>query len=373
MSSEYDAPNKFDVYLNDKIVEAGLIHTLLYAFSFSIPLACGFGLAYSGLWSYAAIILSFVIMPILDQLLPKLSLRSIKPARYFFNIDTHTWLLLLNVPVIYGLICFAALQWSQHPQLSIELIGQIISLGLVLGSNGINVAHELGHRTHRWAHFSAWSLLLPNGYLHFFVEHNYGHHRWVATKHDPATARLNENVYAFWWRSIRDSYLSAWRIQHQQLQKKQQLFWSRKNLMLWFTISQLIYLFSLWTLLPGLAALGITLAGLVGLSLLEVINYIEHYGLLRQPITPGRFERMRACHSWNADYLAGRIMLYELTLHSDHHYLARKPYQTLESHEDAPILPFGYPAAMLCSLIPPLWFQTINPRVPRQIHPSSST
>ncbi len=336
-----------------------------YFLSLFIPILTGLGLILQGFWSFSAIVFAFIITPLLDQIAPKIqpSLTSPNSSKQgsSFCFDAA---LFINVPVIYGLILLAGIQWSSIPPLNLELIGQIISLGIVLGSNGINVAHELGHRSDKRFQKAAWSLLLPSFYLHFFVEHNHGHHRYVATAKDPATARYNETLYAFLLRSIRYSYKSAWNIQISQLEKRKAAFVSSENLMLRFTFYQFLYVLILLIFFPLTSVICLLLSGGIGLILLEIINYIEHYGLQRKPLDNGRFERVKAIHSWNADYSLGRLLLYDLTLHSDHHYLARKPYYTLESLEDAPMLPFGYPAAMLCSTIPPLWFSIMNPKIP---------
>jgi alkane 1-monooxygenase len=232
-----------------------------------------------------------------------------------------------------------------------------------LGACGINVAHELGHRKSKFYQFCAKLLLLPNHYLHFFIEHNRGHHKNIATDKDPASAKLNESLYQFWVRSSIFSYLHAWKLEDKRLNQK---WFSLQNEMIQYTIVTVLYISFLWVYLPNNLAIIIMLMGVVGFLLLETINYIEHYGLRRKIMPNGRYERVKPIHSWNSNHYLGRIMLYELTRHSDHHYLANKEYQILEHHENSPQLPLGYPTSMLLALLPPLWFKVINPRIPSQ-------
>lgn len=331
---------------------------LKYLAAYIVPLLCLLGLLYGGWWSYSAIVFAFVLTPIIDPLFKASAKPHVsddeKPSLVF------DFMLYFNVVLVFGLTVIASFTWSTEINTN-DLVGQIISLGIVYGSNGINVAHELGHRESRFEQMLAWLLLIPSFYIHFFTEHNYGHHLRVATKEDPATARKGESLYAFYVRCIVGSYLSAWKIQKRLLQ--QDAFVSTKNRLLWHTMVQVGYFVLLWVLVPQVAPY-LMFSGVIGFMLLETINYIEHYGLMRGRTKTGRYERVRVVHSWNANYPLGRILLYELTRHSDHHYKSTKPYYKLESKEEAPELPFGYPLAMLISFFPPLWFALMNKRLP---------
>jgi alkane 1-monooxygenase len=199
--------------------------------------------------------------------------------------------------------------------------------------------------------------------MHFFIEHNLGHHKNVATDEDPASARMGENMYAFWWRSVKDSYLGAWRLEAERLKKAGLAPYSVANHMIWFQMIQIIYL-----ILIGLffGFTGILMAigfAIIGFLLLESVNYIEHYGLRRQKLASGRYEPVLPKHSWNSNHELGRIFLYELTRHSDHHYKSTRKYQVLRHYEEAPQLPFGYPMSILVASFPPIWFRMMNKRV----------
>ena len=238
-----------------------------------------------------------------------------------------------------------------------------LNVGLVIGTIGINVAHELGHRVNRWEQWMAQSLLLSALYTHFFIEHNRGHHKNVGTELDPASARAGENIYRFWWRSITGSYYNAWKLERERLQRAGKPVWSWENQMLRLQIMQVGYLACVYMIYDLKMVLFAVAIAAVGFLLLESVNYIEHYGLRRKLLPNGRYEPVMPWHSWNSNHELGRIFLSELTRHSDHHYKATRKYQTLRHFDDSPRLPTGYPGAILTALVPPLWFRLMRSRL----------
>jgi alkane 1-monooxygenase len=198
--------------------------------------------------------------------------------------------------------------------------------------------------------------------MHFFIEHNRGHHKNVSTDLDPASSRYGESVYAFYGRTILGSYRSAWHLEAERLKKKQLPFWSLKNEMLVYQIIQMI-LIVLIGLVFGLTTLLFFIVGaFIGILLLETVNYIEHYGL-RRKLKGGSFERTMPIHSWNSNHPLGRLILLELSRHSDHHYMASRKYQILRHFDESPQMPTGYPGMLLLSLVPPLWFKVMHKRI----------
>jgi alkane 1-monooxygenase len=249
----------------------------------------------------------------------------------------------------------------QAPALSTATIaGRVISMGLLCGAFGINVAHELGHRVNKMEQTFAKMLLLTSLYMHFFIEHNKGHHKHVATASDPSTAKYNQSLYAFWPQTLIGTYKSAWKIANEELSKKGYAWFSLKNEMLLFQIIQLLLLVSIFSFFGLTTTLLFMVAALMGGLLLESVNYIEHYGLTRNETGDHQFERVQPHHSWNSNHIIGRLMLFELSRHSDHHYLASRKYQILRSYDNAPQMPTGYPGMILLSLVPPLWFKVMN-------------
>jgi alkane 1-monooxygenase len=198
--------------------------------------------------------------------------------------------------------------------------------------------------------------------MHFFIEHNRGHHKHVSTDLDPASSRYGETVYAFYGRTIFGSYRSAWQLEAERLKKKQLPFWSLKNEMLNFQLIQLI-LILLIGLVFGLTTLLFFIVGaFIGILLLETVNYIEHYGLRRKQKGES-YERTMPIHSWNSNHPLGRLILLELSRHSDHHYMASRKYQILRHFDESPQMPTGYPGMLLLSLVPPLWFKVMHKRI----------
>lgn len=241
-----------------------------------------------------------------------------------------------------------------------ELAGRIISMGLLCGVFGINVAHELGHRVNRFEQFLAKSLLLTSQYIHFFIEHNKGHHKHVATPDDPSSARLNESIFMFYPRTLIFSYLSAWKIANKEMTKKGLPAYHWKNEMLQAQLVQTGFLLLIYALFGWKILLYYAGAAFIGMLLLECVNYIEHYGLSRKLSESGAYERAMPEHSWNSNHPIGRLMLFELSRHSDHHYLASRKYQILRHHENAPQMPTGYPGMMVLAHFPPLWFMVMR-------------
>lgn len=278
------------------------------------------------------------------------------------------WLSRAHLP-LQGLLLWQAAHLA--PSLSTsELIVFALAVGTVTGGIGITVAHELGHRASRLDRMLARALLVTVGYGHFYVEHNRGHHARVATAADPASAPRGMNVYHFVLRSVAGSFAHAWRLEAMRLARRGHSAWSLSNWVL--TGSGLtVLLFAL----AGLAFGGVALALLVlqavcAIVLLEIVNYIEHYGLRRRLLPGGRAEPVAPQHSWNADFAVSNWLLFNLQLHSDHHAHVERPYEALRSMPQAPQLPAGYPTMVLAALLPPLWFALMDPRVPAESLPA---
>lgn len=339
---------------------------LKYISAYSVPLVALISIFLKGPFSFITPVYVFVLIPILELFTSK-STENLDPETKLSKSKKQLfdWLLYLNLPIVYGIILYT-LFVSKTTLATYEIAGIIFSLGIVLGANGINVAHELGHRNTN-ERFIAKTLLLPSFYNHFYIEHNFGHHLKAATKEDPATASYNQPLYLFWITSIFGQYISAWKIQLKLLKQQNRSFLSLKNDLFWSFILILSYLICTYLLFDFLGLQIIFLSGIVGFLLLETINYIEHYGLLRNKKASGRYERVKEIHSWNSNHLLGRILLFELTRHSDHHFKSSKKYQLLDHHNDSPQLPFGYPTSMVLAAIPPLWFIIMNKRIPQHM------
>ncbi len=347
------------------------MHTLkplIYLFGYSVPLAAAVGIYLGGVYSYAAVLLAFGLFPVLEFVLPAPRENAAESAaaslsgRRLFNA-----VLYLAVPVQYAIVGYLVYAVAQglHANL-FELVGWILSVGVSCGMLGINAAHELGHRTKKHEKRMSQALLLTSLYMHFFIEHNRGHHRHVATPLDPASARRGEWLFPFWWRSVSGSFVSACQIEAKRLRNSGLKPYGLKIQMWRFTLIQRGALTAIGVVAGPLALLAFALAATVGFLLLETINYVEHYGLRREfDSVKQRYEKVQPHHSWNSNHLLGRLLLFELPRHSDHHAFADRQYQALRYFERSPQLPAGYPAMVLLSLVPPLWFYVMHREIDR--------
>ena len=284
----------------------------------------------------------------------------------------YRWVTYLYLPVQYAgfILAFWYLATTDLP--IIARIGLAVSAGFV-GGVAINTAHELGHKKESHERWFSKVALAQSFYGHFFIEHNRGHHVRVATPEDPASARMGESLYRFWPRTVLGSLKSAWRLQKKRCARKHThpfhigndvlnawlmsvVLWG--GLMLWLGLA---YDVNPLHVLPYLV-----INAFIGFSLLEVVNYMEHYGMLRQKVgvpPRERYERVLAAHSWNSNNIATNVLLYHLQRHSDHHANPTRRYQTLRDFRDAPVLPTGYTGMIVVALFPPLFWKLMDKRV----------
>lgn len=251
---------------------------------------------------------------------------------------------------------------ASHPDLSLfKFVGCVIIAGNFAAVN-INISHELMHKDNKLDQFLGMITLSKNLYMHWYIEHVQGHHKNVATPKDPATSRFNQTVYEFFPQTIIGTLKSSWALESRRLLdiKKLKSVWVPQNRILYFGLNNVILpliVFKIW----GFASLVFFLgAAIIGILLLEIINYIEHYGLMRKEISPGVYEKVNIHHSWNTPHRMSNYLLFKLQRHSDHHENGYKPYQILNSYEDSPHLPHGYTVCILLAMAPNLWFKIMN-------------
>lgn len=315
------------------------------------------------------LIYAWVIIPLLELFIkPDPSNLSEAEEEMAKHSKVYDYLLYLVVPLQYVALGFFLYTITYVTQPGFDVAGKTAVMGLLCGTFGINVGHELGHRVNRFEQFLAKALLLTSLYMHFYIEHNRGHHKRVATPEDPSSARYGEWLYAFWLRSIVYSYFSAWHIANREQVKKGQSSFSFANEMIRCQLIQLLFVVTIIFFFGWMTALLFVAAALQGILLLETVNYIEHYGLERKPIGIDKYERAAPEHSWNSNHVIGRVMLFELSRHSDHHYLASRKYQVLRHHDNSPQMPTGYPGMMILSFFPPVWLSVMNARIKKLQH-----
>src|SRR3954471_7456642 len=316
----------------------------------------GFG----GFW-FIGPVLVFMVFPLLDMAIgldptnpPDSVLKFLEQDRYY------RWCTYLFIPIQYAGLAFACWMWSSGDLTLVESIGLMLTMGVV-GGIAINTAHELGHKRANSEKWLSRVALAQTGYGHFFIEHNRGHHVKVATPEDPASSRLGEGFWAFLPRPVLGSVRSAWGIETARLDRMEKPHFSRHNdiLTAW---AMTVGLFAALTIAFGPIVLPYLVAqAIIGFSLLEVVNYLEHYGLLRQKKEDCRFERCLPAHSWNSNNVASNVLLYHLQRHSDHHANPTRRYQALRHVDEAPHLPPGYAGMIVLAWFPPLWRRVMDP------------
>ncbi|MDX1754736.1 MAG: alkane 1-monooxygenase [Marinobacter sp.] len=303
------------------------------------------------------------IIPALDELIgddasnpPESAVKALEDDKYYSRIVKAF------IPTQYAMTFLGAWLASRKKTPMSDRIGLALTVGAVNGI-GINTAHELGHKSGKLNKLFAMAALAPTGYTHFVVEHNYGHHKNVATPEDPASSRMGESFWKFLPRTVVGSIKSAIEIEKARLARRGKGFWSPHNELLqgWAMTAGFFGATTLATGTRGLTFLAAQAA--YGASLLEVINYLEHYGLKRRQDENGKYERTQPEHSWNSNHIVTNLFLYQLQRHSDHHAHPTRSFQALRHFEEAPQLPSGYASMLLPAYLPNRWFEMMDKRV----------
>ena len=306
----------------------------------------------------------FVLLPTCDYLLGHDSANV--PAEREKQVALDPWfkaLTLLALPVQLALLAFSG-YWFAHAGFNaLGMAGWLLSQGIVGGILAINTAHELIHKDEKIERAAGGLLLTSVGYHGFKIEHLRGHHVHVSTPEDASSARFGQSLWDFLPRAMIRNTRNAWSLEAERLRKLGLPALHLRNEMIGWTTLWLAFLavFYVWLGVPGLAFF--VAQGFLAAGSLEIINYVEHYGLERQRLADGRYERTTHLHSWNSDYALSNLMLFQLQRHSDHHAFPKRRYAILRHHQDSPQLPGGYSAMFVLALCPPLWHRVIDPRV----------
>lgn len=317
------------------------------------------------LYAWWPLFMIFAVLPIVDHLLGQ------DPANptdeQVERMSRNPWyafMTLMVVPAQFAVLAFGAWVFVSTPELTwVGKIGWILSVGIVSAILAINVGHELIHKRNRLESWAGGLLYASVCYAGFKVEHVRGHHVTVSTPEDASSARYGQSLYRFLPHAYLHNFLNAWKLEAQRLHRKGlPAFHWRNELIWWYAISAALVL--TWTVLfgwqGGLFYLGVSW---MSFTTLEIINYVEHYGLHRRKLANGRYERTTPAHSWNSNYLLTNMGLFHLQRHSDHHAFPLRRYQVLRHYDESPQLPTGYAGMYVLALIPPLWFRVMNPRV----------
>jgi alkane 1-monooxygenase len=274
----------------------------------------------------------------------------------------YRWITYLLAPILWASFVFCAWFVARH---DLPLHG-LLAMVLIAGGSGgfcINLGHEMGHKNTKLERWLAKIVLAPTFYGHFFIEHNRGHHRDVATPADPASSRMGESIYRFVLREMPGAWKRACALESNRLTGEGKPVWSMHNEILQPALMTL----ALWTALLFWLGVGVLPYLLVNAFWsnfqLTSANYIEHYGLLRLQRAPGKFEPCQPHHSWNSNHAFSNWALFHLQRHSDHHAHPLRRYQSLRHVPGVPQLPNGYFGMFLVAYVPPLWRRVMDERL----------
>ena len=339
------------------------INRYKYLLVYQVPLVVVFSILSQSAWSFFALYYIFGLLPLLELFTKTSSTNLSETQETKVSKDLFYDIILWSLVPIHFFVGGLYVYQMLNNQVGFTYqIGATIAYGLSCGVLGINAAHELGNRQTWYEQLMSKALLLTTLYMQFIIAHNRGHHQYVSTPLDPSSARYGESLYAFIVRSIFGSWRMAWQLERKKLTTEKKPVWGWQNEMLRFVVIQLGFLGLLVVCFGLKIFVYYGVAALIGVLLLETVNYIEHYGLTRQ--AKGiRFERVMPCHSWNSNHPIGRLVLLELSRHSDHHFKANRKYQLLRHFDQSPQMPTGYPGMMLLALFPPLWFWVMHKRI----------
>ncbi len=316
-----------------------------------------------GFWTVAGTVYGLMLIPIADYFVGmNTSNADVESRGSFFLYRAITWAWVpIQLAIIFSLIAVAGTDRLSEN----ELLAAAVSTGLMTGGIGITYAHEMMHQANSFERALAEVLMSSTLYGHFCIEHVAGHHVNVATPKDPVSARFGESFYRFFPRAVFGSLLSAWRIQRMWLERRGLPLWHRSNRFWRYAFAYAVYFAVAYAMAGWFGVKLFMLQAFVAILLLENINYVEHYGLMRRPLGLGRFEPVQPHHSWNASHRLTNYFLINLQRHSDHHKNPMRRFPALQHYDEAqaPQLPFGYPAMLLIALVPPLWFRLMNPKV----------
>ncbi len=343
----------------------GWVQALPFYISFLLP-ALGWYSAWNGGWSVLLVpVAAWGLFSVLDLAFGQ-DTENADPDTPREDLTLYTWLTIAWVPVQF--ITLFSLLWyvpqAEHLS-SLERIGVFFGVGVTTGTIGINYSHELMHQRSKLERWGADILLAMVLYSHFRSEHLLVHHVHVGTPRDPVTARYNESFYRFYPRVLVQCLASAFRIEKERLAKQNKP---------WSDLSNPFFRY--WTLQAIMLALALILGGWSGLALfvfqagtaimqLELVNYVEHYGIKRKKLENGKYEHVQPHHSWNAAHRVSNWLLINLQRHSDHHYKPDRKFPVLQTYSSAkaPQLPYSYPIMTLTALFPTLWRRIMHPRV----------
>lgn len=334
-----------------------------YLLSYTIPLVIIVGIGLGDFWTFLPVAVTFGIIPLLERYSKTDTSNPNKYEELQWKGHSGFTYILYGHGILQFLIIFTFFIYLfEYDPSTLEITGATLSVGIMMGVVGNNVAHELLHHSEAKDQVFAKILLTTSNALHFSIDHIRGHHITVGTDADTSTARIGESYYHFAFRNIFGSYANGWKLEAQRMKKNGLEVVSLQNTMVVFLFVSIFYNFLLLLILDVEYYFYYLLSTIVALFLLAASNYVNHYGLFRRELEDKTIEPVGAQHSWNSDFKLSRWLLFELTRHSDHHLNPERPYKILRHIESAPQHPAGFAAMILKAFIPPVWFNVMNGR-----------
>ncbi len=325
---------------------------LKYFASYIVPLLALLTFYTTGVYAYIGILFLYVAIPILEQVITPDTYNLDAAEKELAKEDIYFDMVLYVLVILQFVTIYCFLVTISDPTLMVtDIIASVLMMGTVLGAIGINVGHELGHKTNEpIKQLFAQMILTTSVQNHFMTYHNSGHHKDLGTPADLTSAKKGDNFYWFALRSQIGGYFKTWKLEANKLSKQGKN--PNLNPMIIYTLLPVMLFLGIYYFFGFYVMVCYFVASVFGISILEAQNFFAHYGLRRKKMENGRYERVQPIHSWNSDHIFGRIILFELTRHSDHHHMGGKAYQVLESKTESPILPYGYPAMLMLSFLP---------------------
>lgn len=336
-----------------------------------LPLLAVGGYFLGGAWNFLVPGVCFIVRPLATLVLPSRKAQHNRSTGTRFSDNDFHLVILLYVPVLLGFNIWVISGVVHVVPFSISWIGLLLSTGMVNGIIGFTLAHEFIHRFSLLDQLAGHLLLLQMIYLHYSIEHVWGHHVYACTPEDPHTARRNESFYLFLARAVYGTFRNAWNIERSRLPRNRYHARHRYNRIFCFLLIEAVLISALaWWGGTGVLAFYL-LQSLVATSLLHIVNYLQHYGLMRTNQGTNQYEKINTHHAWRTESGHEATSLFQLEDHADHHMHPGRPYHELHHHEDSPVLPGGYTGMIWLALVPPLWFRIMNPRIP-SVHTSNT-
>ena len=327
-----------------------------------IPALVVGGYLLGGWWNFLVPLCCFVIYPVVNFFI-SIPSRENEVSHQKYPSSAYSNIALSFVPVLIALTGWSVYAAGDASITRISFAGLALSVGIVNGVLGFTLAHEFIHRFSKTEQVAGYLLLLQNNYMHYGIEHVWGHHVYACTPEDPHTARIGEPLYFYLPRAVKGTYKNAWKIDAKKLSRASYKFSFMHSRMLLFGVLQISLMLLIFFTLGSFSLIFFLLQNAVAIALLHIINYLQHYGLMRKRNLAGGFERLGAHHAWNTDRYNRAINLFQLESHADHHIHPGRTFDKLSHNDDSPAHPAGYSFMVLLSLVPPLWFKIMDKRI----------